>query len=46
MEFGHSVRLIAPQFVRRYVKGNKNDARDADAITLAQTGCTQLYPQL
>jgi transposase len=30
--FGHSVRLIAPQFVKPYVKANKNDAADAEAI--------------
>jgi hypothetical protein len=29
---GFKVRLIAPQFVRPYVKGNKNDANDAGAI--------------
>lgn len=29
---GHEVRLIAPQFVKPYVKNNKNDARDAEAI--------------
>lgn len=29
---GHEVRLIAPQFVKPYVKGNKNDANDAEAI--------------
>jgi transposase len=29
---GHTVRLIAPQFVKPYVKANKNDARDAEAI--------------
>jgi len=29
---GHTVKLIAPQFVKPYVKGNKNDARDAEAI--------------
>jgi len=29
---GHSVRLIAPQFVKTYVKSNKNDANDAEAI--------------
>lgn len=32
MELGHTVRLIAPQFVKPYVKSNKNDARDAEAI--------------
>jgi transposase len=31
-EFGHTVRLIAPQFVRPYVKANKTDAADAAAI--------------
>jgi transposase len=29
---GHTVKLIAAQFVRPYVKNNKNDARDAEAI--------------
>ena len=31
-EFGHTVRLMAPQFVKPYVKTNKNDAADAQAI--------------
>jgi transposase len=30
--FGHEVRLIAPQFVKPYLTGQKNDARDAAAI--------------
>jgi transposase len=30
--FGHSVKLMAPQFVKPYVKSNKNDAADAEAI--------------
>lgn len=29
---GHAVRLIAPKYVKAYVKTNKNDARDAEAI--------------
>jgi transposase len=29
---GHDARLISPQFVKPYVKGNKNDANDAEAI--------------
>lgn len=29
---GHTVRLMAPQFVKAYVKTNKNDAADAEAI--------------
>jgi transposase len=31
-KLGHEVRLISPQFVKPYVKGNKNDANDAEAI--------------
>lgn len=30
--FGHSVKLMAPQFVKPYVKTNKNDVADAEAI--------------
>ena len=29
---GHEVRLMAPQFVKPYVKGNKNDSHDAEGI--------------
>jgi transposase len=29
---GHEVRLINPRFVRPYVKSNKNDSQDAEAI--------------
>jgi transposase len=32
MKLGHMVKLISPQFVKPYVKGNKNDANDAEAI--------------
>ena len=32
IELGHTVKLMAPQFVKPYVKTNKNDARDAEAI--------------
>lgn len=31
-KLGHTVRLMAPQFVKPYVKTNKNDAADAEAI--------------
>lgn len=31
-EFGHTVHMIAPQFVKPFVKSNKNDAADAEAI--------------
>jgi transposase len=30
--FGHTVKLMAPQFVNPYVKSQKNDAADAEAI--------------
>lgn len=30
--YGHTVKLMAPQFVRPYVKTNKNDMADAEAI--------------
>lgn len=32
MSMGHDVRLISPQFVKPYVKSNKNDSADAEAI--------------
>src|SRR5271163_4768091 len=32
---GHEVRLIAPQFVKPFVKTNKNDSADAEAIAEA-----------
>lgn len=32
MTFGHEVKLISPQFVRPFVKSNKNDFVDAEAI--------------
>jgi len=31
-ELGHTVRLMAPQFVKAYVKTNKSDRNDAEAI--------------
>ena len=31
-ELGHTVRMMSPQFVTPYVKTNKNDAIDAEAI--------------
>jgi len=30
--FGHDARLMSPQFVKPYVKSNKNDVADAEAI--------------
>jgi transposase len=37
---GHSVRLIPPQYVKPYVKRNKTDAADAEAICEAVAGRT------
>jgi transposase len=34
---GYKVKLIAPQFVKPYVKSNKNDANDAEAICEAMS---------
>lgn len=34
-KFGHEVKLIPPQYVKPYVKTNKNDYIDADAIAEA-----------
>ncbi|HEU0367754.1 MAG TPA: IS110 family transposase, partial [Candidatus Acidoferrum sp.] len=36
-QFGHTVKLISPQFVRPFVKSNKNDFVDAEAICEAST---------
>ena len=35
LQHGHQVRLIPPQYVKPYVKGNKNDFIDAAAISEA-----------
>jgi transposase len=42
-DYGHDVRLIAPQFVKPYVKSPKNDARDAEAICEAVTRPTMRF---
>lgn len=36
-EFGHEVKLIAPQHVKPYVLRNKNDGRDAEALCEAMS---------
>jgi len=38
VSFGHNVKLMALQFVKPYVKTNKNDAADAEAICEAVAG--------
>jgi transposase len=40
---GHTVRLMAPPFVKPYVKGNKHDAADAEAICEAVTRPTMRF---
>jgi len=40
---GHAVKLMAPQFVKPYVKTNKNDAADAEAICEAVTRPTMRF---
>lgn len=40
---GHTVRLIAPQYVKPYVKRNKNDAADAEAICEALSRPTMRF---
>jgi len=42
-ELGHEVRLIPPQYVRPFVKTNKNDAADAEAICEAVTRPTMRF---
>src|SRR5215468_3823497 len=42
-EYGHEVKLMAPQFVKPYVKSNKNDSRDAEAIAAAVTRPTMRF---
>ena len=40
---GHEVKRMAPQFVKPYVKSNKNDSRDAEAIAEAVTRPTRRF---
>jgi transposase len=42
-EPGHEVRLIAPPFIKAYVKSPKHDARDAEAICEAVTRQTMRF---
>ena len=43
---GHEVRLMAPEYVRPYVKSQENDDRDAEAIAEAATRPTMRFIQL
>jgi transposase len=43
LRLGHDVRLIAPQYVKPYVKRQKNDAKDAEAIAEAASRPTMRF---
>src|SRR4030095_6673460 len=45
-EQGHRVRLMSPEYVRPYVKAQKNDERDAEAIAEAATRPTMRFVEL
>jgi transposase len=45
-ERGHQVRLMSPEYVRPYVKAQKNDDRDAEAIAEAATRPTMRFIEL
>jgi transposase len=42
-DLGHEVRLMSPEYVRPYVKAQKNDDRDAEAIAEAATRPTMRF---
>src|ERR1700692_2366194 len=41
--YGHEVRLMPPSYVKPYVKRNKNDVRDAEAICEALSRPTMRF---
>jgi len=43
---GHTIRLMSPEYVRPYVKAQKNDNRDAEAIAEAATRPTMRFVEL
>lgn len=43
---GHTVKLMPPEYVRPYVKAQKNDDRDAEAIAEAATRPTMRFVEL
>jgi transposase len=45
-KLGHAVRLMSPQFVKAYVKGNKNDYNDAEGICEAVSRPTMRFVPL
>lgn len=45
-EVGHEVRLMSPEYVRPYIKAQKNDDRDAGAIAEVTTRPTMRFVEL
>ena len=43
---GHTVRIIPAQFVKPFLKSNKNDARDAEAIAEAVVRPTMRFVEI
>jgi transposase len=43
---GHTVRLMSPEYVRPYVKAQKNDELDAEAIAEAATRPTMRFVEV
>ena len=43
---GHNVRLMSPEYVRPYVKAQKNDDRDAEGIAEAATRPTMRFVEI
>ena len=43
---GHVMRLMSPEYVRPYVKAQKNDDRDAEEIAEAATRPTMRFVEL
>src|SRR6201981_2109304 len=43
---GHEIRLMSPAYVQPYVKAQKNDERDAEAIAEAATRPTMRYVEI
>jgi transposase len=43
---GHNVRLMSPEYVRPYVKAQKNDDRDAEGIAEAATRPTMRFVEM
>ena len=45
-QLGHDIRLMSPEYVRPYVKAQKNDDRDAEGIAEAATRPTMRFVEM